>query len=52
MSQQSSDESMLSNQMADCVQDCLNSHAVCLDTAMSLLEKGNNFDDAVRMLLD
>ena len=52
MSQQPSDESMLSNQMADCIQDCLNSHAVCLDTAMSLLQKGNHYADPVRMLLD
>ena len=52
MSQQPSDESMLSSQMADCVQDCLNSHAVCLDTAMSLLQKGNNYADPVRILLD
>ena len=37
MSQQSSDESMLSNQIDDCMQDCLNSHAVYLDTAMSVI---------------
>ena len=50
MSQHPSDESMLSNQMADCIQDCLNSHAVCLDTAMSLLQKGTNYADPVRIL--
>ena len=52
MSQQPSDESVLSAQMEDCIQDCLNSHAVCLDTAMSLLQKGNNYADPVRILLD
>jgi hypothetical protein len=52
MSQQPSDESMLSSQMEDCIQDCLNSHAVCLDTAMSLLQKGNHYADPVRILLD
>jgi hypothetical protein len=52
VSQQPSDESMLSSEMADCIQDCLNSHAVCLDTAMSLLQKGNNYADPVRILLD
>jgi hypothetical protein len=31
------DESMLSNQIDNCVQDCLNFHAVCLDTAMSVI---------------
>jgi hypothetical protein len=52
MSQQPSDESNLSSQMEDCIQDCLNSHAVCLDTAMSLLQKGNHYVDPVRVLLD
>jgi hypothetical protein len=52
MSQQPSDESILSSQMEDCIQDCLNSHAVCLDTAMSLLQKGNHYADPVRILLD
>ena len=52
MSQQPSDESMLSSEMADCIQDCLNSHAVCLDTAMSLLQKGKEYADPVRILLD
>ena len=50
MSQQPSDESMLSSQIEDCIQDCLNSHAVCLDTAMSLLQKGNNYANTVRIL--
>ena len=52
MSQHSSDESVLSSQIEYCIQDCLNSHAVCLDTAMSLLQKGTNYADTVRILLD
>ena len=52
MSQQPSDESVLSSQVADCIQVCLNSHAVCLDTAMSLLQKGEEYADPVRILLD
>ncbi len=52
MSQQPSDESILSNQMEDCIQDCFNSHAVCLDRAMSLLQKGKEYAEPVRMLLD
>ena len=52
MSQHPSDESLLSSQTADCVQDCLNSHAVCLDTAMRLLQKGASYADPVRILLD
>ncbi len=52
MSQHPSAESLLSSQMADCIQDCLTSHAVCLETAMSLLQKGTTSADPVRMLLD
>jgi hypothetical protein len=52
MSQHPSDESILSSQMEDCIQDCFNSHAVCLDRAMSLLQKGKEYADPVRMLLD
>jgi hypothetical protein len=52
MNQHPSDESSLSNQMEDCIQNCLNSHAVCLDTAMSLLQKGKEYADPVRILLD
>jgi hypothetical protein len=52
MSKQPSDESILSNQMEDCIQNCLNRHAVCLDTAMSLLQKGPTYADPVRILLD
>jgi len=52
MNQHPSEESILSSQMEDCIQDCLNSHAVCLDTAMSLLQKGHTCADPVRILLD
>ena len=50
MNQHSSEESPLNSQVEDCIQDCLNSHAVCLDTAMSLLQKGNNYANTVRIL--
>lgn len=52
MQQHSSEESALDIQMENCIQDCLNSHTVCLDTAMSVLQKGNEFADAVRTMLD
>jgi len=52
MSQQPSEESMLSSQMEECIQNCFNSHAVCLDTAMNLLQKGNQYSDPIRILLD
>jgi hypothetical protein len=52
VNQHSSDESMLNSQMEDCIQDCFNSHAVCLDTAMNLLQKGHTYANPVRILLD
>ena len=52
MSQHPSDESILSSQIEECIQDCFNSHAVCLDTAMSLLQKGNTSANTVLILLD
>jgi aspartokinase-like uncharacterized kinase len=52
MQQHSSEESVLSSQMDDCIQDCLNSHAVCLNTAMDVLPKGSTFADPVRIMLD
>ena len=52
MNQHSSDESVLNSQIEDCIQDCLNSHAVCLDTAMSLLPKGPTYANPVLILLD
>ncbi|HZR44815.1 MAG TPA: four-helix bundle copper-binding protein [Ktedonobacteraceae bacterium] len=44
-------EQALIGQMQDCIDDCLNSHNVCLDTAMSLLQQGGQADN-VRILLD
>ncbi len=52
MNQHSSEESLLNSQVEDCIQDCFSSHAVCLDTAMSLLQKGHTYADPVRILLD
>jgi hypothetical protein len=51
MSQNASDQ-MLNDQMEDCTQDCLNCHAVCLDTAMRSLQKGAQAADHIRILLD
>ncbi|HLG65495.1 MAG TPA: four-helix bundle copper-binding protein [Ktedonosporobacter sp.] len=42
---------MLTDQMNDCIQDCLNCHTVCLDTAMRVMQKSGNADN-VRTLLD
>ncbi len=46
MQQHSSEESVLNIQMENCIQDCLNTHTVCLDMAMSVLQKGKEFADA------
>jgi hypothetical protein len=42
----------LQDQMEDCIEDCLNCHTVCLDTAMGVLQKGGQNADNVRTLLD
>ncbi len=48
---QNTENPMLINQMNDCIQDCLNCHTVCLDTAMRTMQKSGNADN-VRTLLD
>ncbi len=49
--QASRENPMLSSQMQDCIQDCLNSHATCVDTAMSAIQQGKS-PDHIRLLLD
>jgi len=48
---QNTENPMLTDQMNDCIQDCLNCHTVCLDTAMRVMQKSGNADN-VRTLLD
>src|SRR5262249_16379343 len=52
MQQNPSEESVLEVQTENCIQDCLNTHTVCLDRAMSVLQKGNEFADGLRTMLD
>ena len=47
-----SEEQMLNDQMQDCIDDCLNCHTVCLDTAMRMLQKGGEHSSYVISLLD
>ena len=45
-------ETALDDQMQDCIQDCLNCHTVCLDTATGALQKGGQHAEHVLLLLD
>lgn len=48
---QNPQEKNVEGQMEDCIQDCLNCHATCLDTATRAIQKGGK-PDHIRTLLD
>ena len=48
---QRTDQPMVDDEMQNCIQDCLNCHTVCLDTAMSMMQKSDKADHT-RLLLD
>ena len=49
---QNPDNQLLNDQMADCIQNCLNSHTVCLDAASRRMEQGGQHAEHIRVMLD